>query len=174
MLDEPTNHLDIESREALEDALLGFPGTVLLVSHDRALIEALATRTLAIEDGRLIAREGAFGDYARAHEGSPPRARRRRTGRGRSRPGRPSRARPPRRLPPGGGRHSGPRARSRRLEAEIAAAEERLGAIEARLSQPDAYADDAALVSDSREHQVLQEELAYLYREWERHAAEAS
>ena len=67
VLDEPTNHLDIESREALEDALLGFPGTLLFVSHDRALIEALATRTLAIEGGRLNGREGGFGDYARAH-----------------------------------------------------------------------------------------------------------
>jgi hypothetical protein len=62
----------------------------------------------------------------------------------------------------------------RRLEREIAAAEERLGAIEARLSQPDGYADDAALVDDGREHQRLQEEIAYLYREWERYAAEAS
>ena len=71
VLDEPTNHLDIESREALEDALLGFPGTLLFVSHDRALIEALATRTLAIEGGRLNGREGGFGDYARAHAAPP-------------------------------------------------------------------------------------------------------
>ena len=71
VLDEPTNHLDIESREALEDALLAFPGTLLFVSHDRALIEALATRTLAIEGGRLNGREGGFGDYARAHTAPP-------------------------------------------------------------------------------------------------------
>ena len=50
ILDEPTNHLDIESREALEDALEAYRGTLLLVSHDRALIEALATRTIAIEE----------------------------------------------------------------------------------------------------------------------------
>ncbi|HEY2788456.1 MAG TPA: ABC-F family ATP-binding cassette domain-containing protein [Gaiellales bacterium] len=174
MLDEPTNHLDIESREALEDALLGFPGTVLLVSHDRALIEALATRTLAIEGGRLVAREGAFGDYARAHEGSPP-----------PRPAAapaaaPKRARPPEPRKPAAAAATRRRASQRaareaaRLEGEIAAAEARLGAIEARLSQPDAYGDDAALVSDSRDHQLVQEELAYLYREWERHAVEAS
>jgi len=53
VLDEPTNHLDLESREALEAALEAFPGTVLLVSHDRALLDAVAERTLAIEDGEL-------------------------------------------------------------------------------------------------------------------------
>ena len=53
VLDEPTNHLDLESREALEAALDAFPGTVLLVSHDRALLDAVAERTLAIEDNEL-------------------------------------------------------------------------------------------------------------------------
>ncbi len=49
ILDEPTNHLDIESREALEDALQAFQGAVLLVSHDRALLDAVGTRTIAVE-----------------------------------------------------------------------------------------------------------------------------
>ena len=53
VLDEPTNHLDLESREALEAALENFPATVLLVSHDRALLDAVAERTLAIEDGTI-------------------------------------------------------------------------------------------------------------------------
>jgi ATP-binding cassette subfamily F protein 3 len=48
LLDEPTNHLDIPSQEILEDALNGFPGTILLVSHDRYLINALATQVWAI------------------------------------------------------------------------------------------------------------------------------
>ena len=82
VLDEPTNHLDIESREALEDALLGFPGTLLFVSHDRALIEALATRTLAIEAGRLTAPRGRvrrLRPRACSAAGRPsPRSRRRR------------------------------------------------------------------------------------------------
>ncbi len=53
ILDEPTNHLDVESREALEDALSAFEGAVVLVSHDRALLEAVGSRTLVCEDGRL-------------------------------------------------------------------------------------------------------------------------
>ncbi len=65
LLDEPTNHLDLESREALEAALEAFRGTVLLVSHDRALIDAVAQRTLAIEDGAVRSYEGGWADLAR-------------------------------------------------------------------------------------------------------------
>ena len=53
ILDEPTNHLDVESREALEDALSQFTGSLLLISHDRALLDAVGTRTVAFEDGTL-------------------------------------------------------------------------------------------------------------------------
>ncbi len=63
ILDEPTNHLDVESREALEDALMGFAGTVLLISHDRALLEAVGSRTIVIEDGRLASHPGGWAEY---------------------------------------------------------------------------------------------------------------
>jgi ATP-binding cassette, subfamily F, member 3 len=68
VLDEPTNHLDLESREALEAALEAFPGTILLVSHDRALLDAIARRTLAIEDGTLRSYEGGWADYVRRRD----------------------------------------------------------------------------------------------------------
>src|SRR5205807_839948 len=68
VLDEPTNHLDLESREALEGALDAFPGTVLLVSHDRALLDAIAERTLAIEHGRLHSYDGGWADYTRRRD----------------------------------------------------------------------------------------------------------
>src|SRR3954470_15259345 len=68
ILDEPTNHLDVESREALEDALRSFPGTVLLVSHDRALLDAVGTRTVAIEDGTLRSYAGGWAEYVRVRE----------------------------------------------------------------------------------------------------------
>ncbi len=68
ILDEPTNHLDIESREALEDALRGFDGSVLLVSHDRALLDAVGTRTIAMEDGALRSYEGGWADYVRVRD----------------------------------------------------------------------------------------------------------
>jgi len=63
LLDEPTNHLDVESVEVLEDALEGFEGTVLLVSHDRALLRALTTRMWILEDGRITDYPGSFSDW---------------------------------------------------------------------------------------------------------------
>jgi ATP-binding cassette, subfamily F, member 3 len=68
VLDEPTNHLDLESREALEAALEAFPGTVLLVSHDRALLDAVAERTIAIEDRALNSYDGGWADYVRVRD----------------------------------------------------------------------------------------------------------
>jgi ATP-binding cassette subfamily F protein 3 len=68
ILDEPTNHLDIESREALEDALSSFDGALLLVSHDRALLDAVGTRTVAIEAGSLRSFLGGWPEYLRVRE----------------------------------------------------------------------------------------------------------
>ncbi len=68
ILDEPTNHLDIESREALEDALGAFEGALLLVSHDRALLDAVGTRTVAVEDRALRSYEGGWPEYVRVRE----------------------------------------------------------------------------------------------------------
>ena len=68
ILDEPTNHLDIESREALEDALRGFTGAILLVSHDRALLDAVGTRTVAVEDRSLHSYVGGWPEYVRVRD----------------------------------------------------------------------------------------------------------
>jgi ATP-binding cassette subfamily F protein 3 len=68
ILDEPTNHLDIESREALEDALRAFTGAVLLVSHDRALLDAVGTRTVAVEEGSLHSYLGGWPEYVRIRD----------------------------------------------------------------------------------------------------------
>jgi ATP-binding cassette subfamily F protein 3 len=65
VLDEPTNHLDIEGREALEEALAAFEGTILVVSHDRWFLEKIAERIILIEDRKLVAYEGGFSEYWR-------------------------------------------------------------------------------------------------------------
>jgi ATP-binding cassette subfamily F protein 3 len=66
-LDEPTNHLDIDSREALESALEQFDGTILTVSHDRYLIDKLATRILMMHPGEAFS--GDLLDYTVEHPG---------------------------------------------------------------------------------------------------------
>ncbi|WP_026911534.1 ribosomal protection-like ABC-F family protein [Patulibacter minatonensis] len=68
ILDEPTNHLDIESREALEDALSGYDGSMIMISHDRALLEVVGTRTVAVEDGELHSYLGGWQEYVEVRE----------------------------------------------------------------------------------------------------------
>ena len=63
VLDEPTNHLDVESIEALEDAIEDYEGTVLVVSHDRALLRALATRVWVLHDRKVTVFDGDFAEW---------------------------------------------------------------------------------------------------------------
>ncbi|MBE9538232.1 MAG: energy-dependent translational throttle protein EttA [Proteobacteria bacterium] len=64
LLDEPTNDLDVETLRALEEALLAFPGSALVISHDRWFLDRIATHILAYEDeGNVIFHEGNFSDY---------------------------------------------------------------------------------------------------------------
>ncbi|HTI33408.1 MAG TPA: ABC-F family ATP-binding cassette domain-containing protein [Miltoncostaea sp.] len=173
VLDEPTNHLDTESREALEEALDAYDGTVLLVSHDRALIDTIATHTLALEDGHAVMRAGGYGELLRvraeaeAAAQAPPPAPARRQRKADPPPERkeqPSRA----------GRRRAPRkGEVRRLEGEIARVEAGIAELEAALADPAVLADRDAVAARGEEHRGLQEELAWLMREWER-AAEAA
>jgi ATP-binding cassette subfamily F protein 3 len=148
VLDEPTNHLDLESREALEAALEAFPGTVLLVSHDRALVDAVAARTLAIEDGELHSYDGGWADYVRAREA-------------RTAPAPPPPPEPPKKqtTPP----KPAPRRPSEldRVEAEIAAREEAVSELERRL------VDDWSDVETLAAHRRARDELQALLARWE-------
>jgi ABC transport system ATP-binding/permease protein len=68
LLDEPTNHLDIEAIEWMEEELLGFRGGVLFVTHDRALLQRLATRIVELDRGRLTSFPGDYVNYLRRKE----------------------------------------------------------------------------------------------------------
>jgi ATP-binding cassette subfamily F protein 3 len=68
LLDEPTNHLDLDSQEILEEVLREFPGTVLLVSHDRYLVQALATHVWRVAGEELRAYKGNYEEYLRQRE----------------------------------------------------------------------------------------------------------
>ena len=65
ILDEPTNHLDIDSRRALLDALNDYEGAVILITHDRSLIELVADRLWLTADGHIKPFAGDMDDYAR-------------------------------------------------------------------------------------------------------------
>ena len=66
LLDEPTHHLDLAGKEVLEEALIQYPGAVVVVTHDRSLMARLATRIMAVEDGRVVPYPGGYDDYEAA------------------------------------------------------------------------------------------------------------
>ena len=69
LLDEPTNDLDVETLRALEEALLNFPGTVMVISHDRWFLDRIATHILAFEgDSHVEWFNGNFSDYEVDHK----------------------------------------------------------------------------------------------------------
>lgn len=70
ILDEPTNHLDIRSREALEDALLAYDGTLIAVSHDRYFMKKLATRVIMLGDNGCVNCIGGYEDYREKKDGA--------------------------------------------------------------------------------------------------------
>src|SRR5204863_1543219 len=67
VMDEPTNHLDIPSREALEQALSEYPGTIITVSHDRYFLDKLATEILHFENGSATYHNGSYSDFYAVH-----------------------------------------------------------------------------------------------------------
>jgi ATP-binding cassette subfamily F protein 3 len=66
ILDEPTNHMDIVSREVIEDALWEFSGTILVVSHDRYLLEKIAERVVIVQDRGFVSFPGGFSEYVQS------------------------------------------------------------------------------------------------------------
>ena len=155
VLDEPTNHLDLESREALEEALEAFPGTVLLVSHDRAVLDAVARRTLAIEDGTVRSYDGGWADYARLVS---ERAMSRGQTQGQTQGQTPDTSKKATKAPPA------PPKRPRRLvklEADIEAKEREVAELERSLATDWANVDAAAAYRHARE------ELDGLIASWE-------
>jgi ATP-binding cassette, subfamily F, member 3 len=155
VLDEPTNHLDLESREALEAALEAFPGTVLLVSHDRALLDAVAERTLAIESCELHSYDGGWAEMLRRRDERAARA---------AEPVvvvKKARTTKPRK---------GPKPRPselERIEAQIASAEAELAVLEERL------AEDWSNVETLAAHKQSRDALASLLERWETLFAQA-
>jgi ATP-binding cassette subfamily F protein 3 len=173
VLDEPTNHLDVAACEVLEDALSDYQGTLLFISHDRAFINALATRLVEVRDGALRDHAGNYDDFERAAAGRAPAAA--------ATPRSPAAAAPP----PKQGRIAAreqvkqrsrdeQRARKRlaAVEAEIAQHEGALEQLGWRLGDPALHRDGDAVRALEAERADLRGKVETLYREWERLAAE--
>ncbi len=165
LLDEPTNHLDIPAREALEAALLGFPGTAIVVSHDRYLLETVAVRIVEIRPGAVIDTPGGWTEH-RERRREPPAEGPGRAGHPASRPSREARAT----AREGGSRPGRIRNpfRFAKLEEEIIAREERLEEIHRELADPGLYRNPGRLKELRSELPAVQAHLARLYAEWER------
>ena len=163
VLDEPTNHLDLPTQEILQNVLQTFEGTVIFVSHDRYLIQALATHVWAVTEGTVVPLLGAWDAYLRWREAQATAAKAR-ANRSRAQAER-ERQRAERRA----------RKARERLQEQQAEVEARIERLEARLADLataiDAASRDGALDKVRRlseEYQAVEQRLHTLWQEWER------
>jgi ATP-binding cassette subfamily F protein 3 len=189
VLDEPTNHLDIPSREALEEALDAYQGTIITISHDRYFLDRIATQILAFDGtGRV---EHYDGDYTEYHDwkGAQKRAASQQAAPGNqmkeTRDGVEKASLPIAQKKPATrqkGKPTGDKGAKKKksvardsqsLEAEISEAEALLSSLSQQMSQPEIARDPQRLISLHKEYQQTEERLRALYNDWERVAAEA-
>jgi ATP-binding cassette subfamily F protein 3 len=161
VLDEPTNHLDIESREALEDALTEFEGAVLLVSHDRALLEAVGSRTLVCDGGRLESHPSGWAEYQRRRDEKESEVE--------------AAAKPV----GGGKKYSATKPaqkaarKAAKLEDRIERAEAKLRELEDELADPGAWSSPGRVERATKRHAEAKAAVEELYAEWEEAQQEA-
>lgn len=163
LLDEPTNHLDIVSREALEQALDGFPGSLVIVSHDRALLDRMVEKLVIVSGGRAEVFLGNYSHYKWKHGGAGPGER--------SAPNDAMKIRYQEKAAAQNDREAQRRlARQRKrldeVERTIESMEELLDGFDARFADLDPT-EHGPLADLQREKEGLQEDLAQLYAEWE-------
>jgi ATP-binding cassette, subfamily F, member 3 len=166
VLDEPTNHLDLWACEALEQALLAFEGTVIVVSHDRYFLNRVVDLLIALEgDGKCQVVHGNFDTYERMRSmqtaaesakkeaaASKPAADNDKT------PAAPAKTKRKRRFP---------YRKVEDLEADIAREETLLREVERRLASPELYRDKDAVKTTTREFEETKQRLQQLYEHWE-------
>jgi ATP-binding cassette, subfamily F, member 3 len=201
VLDEPTNHLDIPSREALEEALDAYDGTIITISHDRYFLDRIATQILALDgEGHAEHYEGDYTEYhdwkaeRRAAEAAakaaqekssspkaiPPKSPSTNTGpREESRDGRASQAASNMK---GTGKSKGGKESKKKgsgrdqksVEEEVAEVEKRLAELGEEMAMPETARDPGRLARLNEEYRNADERLRLLYEEWERVVAEAA
>jgi ATP-binding cassette subfamily F protein 3 len=154
LLDEPTNNLDIPAREALEEALLDYRGTLFFISHDRYFLRKLATRVVELEGKKICNYLGGY-DYYRAHRRLDVKE------------GGGGRRAPRRRVRPGLDRRQNIVAtRLVAVEGEIDATERRVARLEKELANSSLYSDGEKSRKVVTEHRHLKGILEGLYEDW--------
>jgi ATP-binding cassette subfamily F protein 3 len=176
LLDEPTHHLDLAGKEVLEDALEQYPGSVVVVTHDRSLMARVASRVIEVNDGKVVLYPGGYDDYEstriariNAPAGEPIRipvsAGAANSPQTRGDAGKPRAAK-------GSGdtrpkQATGDRKREKeiaRLEKEIESREARAKVLEAQLADPDVYHDGAKAKDLVGEYERTRAELESLWQ----------
>ncbi len=161
LLDEPTNHLDMDSREVLEDALEGFPGTILAISHDRYFINRFANKVCVLENGGIREYLGNYDDYyekitrLQEPDGDAPQVTKTAMDKEKRR-----------------SREEEKRLRDKKTalkqaEEAIAKAEEEAADMEHQLAQPDTYQNAEKAAALAKAYQQKKDEIDELYRQWE-------
>ena len=195
VLDEPTNHLDVDACEVLEEALGAYEGTLAVISHDRAFLNAIATRVVEVRAGRLREFLGNYDDYLRSLAGPVATATPASRGPGAvpghgaphaalddGRPGQATADAPTPAARPDAAQRQADRERRKArektakkilaLEADILAQESALEALGWKLSDPAVYKDGDQMRALEAERAAAKTAIDALYREWERLAAE--
>lgn len=165
VLDEPTNHLDIPSREALEDALDAYQGTIVTVSHDRFFLDKVATQICAFGDDSTV--EVFDGNYSEFHDWKKRQAKQ------------PASLLAENRIEAASAEQDFQSSLSKNqrqrleqrlaeIESAIARLEEDVAGMSARMSEPEVAADHAQIARIAEEIRVAQDEIQTRYDEWER------
>ena len=159
ILDEPTNHLDIDTREIVERALLKYQGTLLIVSHDRHFLDALAERVLEIRDGNLYDYPGNYSWFLEKREETltPPAADDSKQSAKTKSPKRDENLREIREI----------KKAVSQTEKDISGHEDRISEIDGLLCLPETLKDSQKVQSLMTERAKLDGELAELYSSWE-------
>ncbi|MBX3464029.1 MAG: ABC-F family ATP-binding cassette domain-containing protein [Planctomycetes bacterium] len=165
-LDEPTNHLDVAGTEGLEQALKEFPGTVVLITHDRRLVEEVADRVVWVEDGRLRTFDQGLAQCQRvlAEERSAQRAAEAEAKERATARTAPSADPPKKAIETGKVRNP---LLFQRLEERIMALEADIERLRAAMLEPDNYGSAARMRELQQSEATRQRELAEAYAQWE-------